>query len=1149
MHNLIRPLITMAFIAVGFILPASILAKAQSPLIIQESFNDTSGFKALNINQNEWEIINGELRNKPGSTTNFEFGKSNWNDYDISFKLRRLRVEPKQDQHFGIMIRNSTNGGIRLYCRGDSINYMADSRHDVLAKFTKNLLAGPKSSWTNFNVVVKGSQIKMYVDNVLLGKIDNIVPSAGKIQIYAYNLDIALKDLKVIVTRIGGKNSMSNASSKNILHNSGFEQCTLDDLPDYWGCPHWGLADPYWVTRFEEWQKYFVTDSSMPYEGKRSMKIVNPKNKPSSGLTLWSVSVGAKKDEKYTFSAYMRSKPAGVKVRLDKKILTLTDKWQRYTTTFINGNKQGPYSDMLNIVPISKGTVWIDAVQLENGPLTAYQPLKNEKKQLEIQEGNVNKILTDVPKYQSPYYRDQIILDGKLTDKIWQKIPEMELGGLSGGKVKYPTETKVWYNDKGIYIGAKCFSQNTKNNKCKVTSRDGNIWNDPSLEIFIDTNLSRNFYLHLGVNQNGVQFDAFCNDMSWNGTWKAKTYTDQAGKYWSTEIFLPFGEMGINRSGGDWWGLNICRNNPAVGETSCWSPTYGTFHNATRFGQINIKREIQENYYIGCSDAKLQCISTNKVSLAVTLNNHTKQQNIYNLSAKLLNAKKQVVAEYSRPVDFKSNKDLTVKLGNINLSANTKYSLMLNLYSRKQGDLCFSETKHLELPEPFTIQPQYDLYTREKEMLVQIRMNLQPEILLNSTLEFKICNTSGDVFLSKALKKLRHELKTSIDIASLKEGNYVLKAKLKTGTGIVTSAKTFRVLPPVNYETKVDHFSRMVRVNGKAFFPIGIALEGNTSPECIKYFKENGINSINVMVSMDNYPRMTKILDSAAKNNLTVLLQFPLLHNDDLRMQATKFIKKYKDHPAVLAWFLFDEAFTIEWGKNNYSTISKGINYFKQIDPYHLCMTNENSYGLSFLKNNKLDFPGAVISVDHYVYPPSGCFQLISTYAQSMEKMGRKDKKPCWMYLNSSGYTFWTSRDCTPQEQEFQTYAAIINGIRGIHYFADHPKSKSHWARMKGLFKEIKELSPVLASTIKVPNIKCNSPAIEYLVKKHNGGVYLIAVNNTTEPVNARFDISNINVQVSSAEVLFENRQTKTQQSVLEDKFEGFQRHVYLLKN
>lgn len=237
--------------------------------------------KQLHASPGMWKFNGKELESVKGlkRMVSFKFGKSDWSDYEIEFKLKRLQVIPKTDQHFGIMVRISDKKSIRLYSRGKSILYIADSRHAKLGILPKPLPVGPKSPWTSFKIAIAGTSSKVFVDGALIGTIDKLIPASGKIMFYAYNLNIAIKDLKVIVTRVGGKNIISNANSKNILHNSSFELCTLDNLPDYWGCPHWGLADSYWATRFEEWQKRFVTDKTVVYDGKRSMKIVNPENK------------------------------------------------------------------------------------------------------------------------------------------------------------------------------------------------------------------------------------------------------------------------------------------------------------------------------------------------------------------------------------------------------------------------------------------------------------------------------------------------------------------------------------------------------------------------------------------------------------------------------------------------------------------------------------------------------------------------------------------------------------------------------------------------------------------------------------------------------------------------------------------------------
>ena len=164
-----------------------------------------------------------------------------------------------------------------------------------------------------------------------------------------------------------------------------------------------------------------------------------------------------------------------------------------------------------------------------------------------------------------------------------------------------------------------------------------------------------------------------------------------------------------------------------------------------------------------------------------------------------------------------------------------------------------------------------------------------------------------------------------------------------------------------------------------------------------------------------------------------------------------------------------------------------------------------------------------------------------------MEEMGRKEGKPNWIFLLGAGYAFWASRDFTPAEQEFSTYTSVINGGTGILYWASHPKSKSQWQRIKGLFHELKELTPVIASSSNAPSVKCSAPSIQLLTKRQGDAVYLITVNSSKEPVAARFDLSALNIKGENnlVEVLFENRQIKAINSAMEDRFEGFQRHVY----
>jgi hypothetical protein len=105
---------------------------------------------------------------------------------------------------------------------------------------------------------------------------------------------------------------------------------------------------------------------------------------------------------------------------------------------------------------------------------------------------------------------------------------------------------------------------------------------------------------------------------------------------------------------------------------------------------------------------------------------------------------------------------------------------------------------------------------------------------------------------------------------------------------------------------------------------------------------------------------------------------------------------------------------------------------------------------------------------------------------------------------------------------------------------------KGHWERYQRLNQELQQLTPVIFSPEKIEKTPVSSPSVLVMTRKYKGDVYLISVNIGDRETNAVFDLSGlVEKQSSSAEVLFEGRVIKTKNSLLEDVFEPFRRHVY----
>jgi hypothetical protein len=183
------------------------------------------------------------------------------------------------------------------------------------------------------------------------------------------------------------------------------------------------------------------------------------------------------------------------------------------------------------------------------------------------------------------------VIDGKIDDPCWNKAESANdfvvLG--KGTLTEVNTKLTTLYDEKNLYMAFRCQWPKTGPIKSKVTKRDGKIWNDDNVEIFIDHNPADNSYLQLGVNSLGTIFDQINmkGPSSWNGRWKVKATEDKTG--WSVEIALEIASASIPApKSGTVWDFNACRNctGTAFNENSSWSFCQHGFHEQKSFGQL-----------------------------------------------------------------------------------------------------------------------------------------------------------------------------------------------------------------------------------------------------------------------------------------------------------------------------------------------------------------------------------------------------------------------------------------------------------------------------------------------------------------------------------------------------------------------------------
>ena len=183
-------------------------------------------------------------------------------------------------------------------------------------------------------------------------------------------------------------------------------------------------------------------------------------------------------------------------------------------------------------------------------------------------------------------------LDGQLNDAVWQKASEMPMITIKDQTPREKTDVKVLTVNNMLYVGAKIFTPDTKKLIAAKKKRDGKVYQDDCLEIFINDQLDGKSYRHIVVNAIGTlqdyrwRFDqtkeAFIYDHKWNPDVKVKSHF--TADCWSLEMQIPLKELGLKV--GQPFSLQIGRENPRIREYSAITLT-------KRFTQV-------ENYLLAC---------------------------------------------------------------------------------------------------------------------------------------------------------------------------------------------------------------------------------------------------------------------------------------------------------------------------------------------------------------------------------------------------------------------------------------------------------------------------------------------------------------------------------------------------------------------
>ncbi len=179
-------------------------------------------------------------------------------------------------------------------------------------------------------------------------------------------------------------------------------------------------------------------------------------------------------------------------------------------------------------------------------------------------------------------------VDGNLDESIYETIEPVtdfiQQDPSPGSIATEKTEVWILFDDKTLYVSARCWDSQPEKQVANELRRDGlNFINNDSFGVGFDTFHDRRNGFQFSVNPlGGLNDSAGTNERDNNRDWNA-IWVGRAGKFdggWTVEMAIPFKSLRYAAGGDQTWGVNARRIVKAKNETSFFTAIPPTLGNA-----------------------------------------------------------------------------------------------------------------------------------------------------------------------------------------------------------------------------------------------------------------------------------------------------------------------------------------------------------------------------------------------------------------------------------------------------------------------------------------------------------------------------------------------------------------------------------------
>jgi hypothetical protein len=322
---------------------------------------------------------------------------------------------------------------------------------------------------------------------------------------------------------------------------------------------------------------------------------------------------------------------------------------------------------------------------------------------------------------------------------------------------------------------------------------------------------------------------------------------------------------------------------------------------------------------------------------------------------------------------------------------------------------------------------------------------------------------------------------------------------------------------PTDRTVTIDEHNRLI-VDGKPFLPLGMYW-GSITEEDLKLYADSPMNCL-----MPYAAPTQEQTDLAQQYRLKVIYTVKDIYHgsawcpedvktvEDERTYMEARAAAYRDHPALLAWYLNDEL-PLEY----VDALEAHQAWMEELDPNH--PTWVVLYQVDQVRQYARTFDA--IGTDPYPIPGTGAAMAGAWARKTVAAV--QDRRPVWMVPQVFNWACYRQSDEEKQglrpptldEMRSMTWQCLVQGARGLVYYSWFDLKRdtvvpfeTQWGHVKQVAAQVEALAPVLLSVEPAPSFE--TPAYEWLhftTRRVGKTVYLLAVNDQDRAHRARFDL------------------------------------------